>query len=55
MLVEFLWSLKIHNFLSGRRIFRKFLMPAHHLEHFLIQPADLEVTAAWWCDVLDLE
>ena len=22
------------------------LMPVHHLEHFLIQPADLEVTAA---------
>ena len=30
-------------------------MPVHHLEHFLIQPADLEATAAWWCDVLGLE
>ena len=30
-------------------------MPLHHLEHFLIQPDNLEETAAWWCDVLGLE
>ena len=30
-------------------------MPLHHLEHFLIQPQNLEDTAAWWCDVLGLE
>ena len=30
-------------------------MPLHHLEHFLIQPENLEETAAWWCDVLGLE
>ena len=30
-------------------------MPVHYLEHFLIQPADLEATAAWRSDVLGLE
>ena len=30
-------------------------MPLHHLEHFLIQPENLDETAAWWCDVLGLE
>ena len=30
-------------------------MPLLHLEHFLIQPADLDETAAWWCDILGLK
>lgn len=27
-------------------------MPLTHLEHFLIQPDDIEATARWYCDVL---
>ncbi|SVB04040.1 uncharacterized protein METZ01_LOCUS156894, partial [marine metagenome] len=30
-------------------------MPLEHLEHFLIQPKNLEETAEWWCEVLGLE
>ena len=30
-------------------------MPLEHLEHFLIQPKNLEETATWWCEVLGLE
>lgn len=29
-------------------------MPLHHLEHFLIQTADLEATRNWYVDVLGL-
>ena len=29
-------------------------MPLHHLEHFLIQTADLEATRDWYVDVLGL-
>lgn len=29
-------------------------MALQHLEHFLIQPADIEATAQWWCDVLGM-
>ena len=30
-------------------------MPLLHLQHFLIQPKDLDETVTWWCDVLGLE
>lgn len=29
-------------------------MPLHHIEHVLIQPADMEATARWWCEVLGM-
>lgn len=29
-------------------------MPLSHLEHFLIQSADIEATARWYCDVLGM-
>jgi catechol 2,3-dioxygenase-like lactoylglutathione lyase family enzyme len=29
-------------------------MALSHLEHFLIQPADIEATAKWWCEMLGM-
>ena len=29
-------------------------MPLTHLEHFLIQPEDIDITAQWWCEMLGM-